>query len=235
VKEKETPYQLCFDVLRRLSESSVLQGLVLIGSWCVYFYKQHYAKSPGAYSLRTTDMDFLIPIPPQVSPPADIQEVLAGMGFRRDFSSHGSMRLIHPELSIDFLVPWKGRDEGKPYLVKPFGINATPLRFVDLLLVRTITVNHEGITLRLPHPACFAFQKAIISGRRTNTEKRDKDSIQAQEALDMVIQQGDQVVAKKVFRSLPANWQKTILEGLQAGSPLPGSQVPEFIQELKLS
>lgn len=233
MKEKEAPYQLCFEVLRRLSEASLLRELVLVGSWCVYFYKQHYSHDRLVYSLRTTDMDFLIPLPPKISHSANLQELLADMGFREDFSSRGFVRFVHPEISIDFLVPWKGRDEGKPYLVKPLGIHAIPLRFVDLLLIRTITVEQEGITFRLPHPACFAFQKAIISGRRTDAVKREKDSLQALETLDMVLHQGDQTIAQQIFRSLPAQWQKTILKGLQRGSPLPGSPIPEFIQKLK--
>src|SRR5579863_1672302 len=107
--EKEAPYELCFDVLKRLDKASVLGDLVLVGSWCVYFYKQHYAKGETAFSLRTTDIDFLIPIPPKIHHSTDLQKLLADLGFRENFSSQGYMRLVHPELTIDFLVPWKGR------------------------------------------------------------------------------------------------------------------------------
>ena len=128
--EKEAPYALCFDVLKRLEKASVLGDLILVGSWCVYFYKQHYAKGERAFSLRTTDIDFLIPIPPKIHHPTDIQKLLADLGFRESFSSEGFIRLVHPEFTIDFLVPWKGRHEGKPYAIKTLGINATPLRYV---------------------------------------------------------------------------------------------------------
>ena len=226
--EKEAPYELCFEVLRRFSKASLLNEFVLIGSWCVYFYKQHYAKAETAYSLRTTDMDFLIPLPPNIHSPAHVQELLADMGFRENFSSHGFMRLIHPELTIDFLVPWKGRGEGKPYLIKSLGIIATPLRFVDLLLLRTIHVRREGVSLRLPHPCCFAFQKLLISGRRQDAGKRIKDRIQALDVLDMVMQQGDEGVANAVFHTLPPKWRKSILRELDRRPIPPGSALLEL-------
>ena len=232
MSEKEAPYDLCFEVLKRLSKASVLDDLVLVGSWCVYFYKQHYAKGEIAYSLRTTDMDFLIPIPPKIHHPADVQHLLADMGFRENFSSEGFMSLVHPELTIDFLVPWKGRHESKPYPVKPLGINAIPLRFVDLLLVRTIHVRSKGISLRLPHPCCFAFQKLIISGRRHDAHKREKDRIQAFDVLEMVVHRGEQSIAQNVFKSLPPKGRQTILKELESGPLPPGSDVVQLIQVL---
>src|SRR5258708_5704795 len=110
--------------------------------------------------------------------------------------------------------------------------NATPLRFVDLLLLRTIHVRAEGVSLRLPHPCCFAFQKLIISGRRQDIGKRTKDRIQALDVLNMVMQQGDEAVAKTVFQPLPPKWRKTVLKELDRGPMPPGSRVPELRAQL---
>ncbi len=231
--EKEAPYALCFDVLKRLEKASVLGDLVLIGSWCVYFYKQHYAKADTALSLRTTDIDFLIPIPAKIHHPVDIQKLLADLGFKESFSSQGFIRLVHPEFTIDFLVPWRGRQESKPYPIKSLGINATPLRFVDLLLQRRISVHTEGLSLTLPHPACFAFQKLIISGRRQNANKQAKDRIQAFDVLEMVIQNGEQSIAKNIFQSVPPKWRQTILKELHRASHPPHSKIAELEAELR--
>jgi hypothetical protein len=230
--EKEAPYALCFDVLKRLDKASILEDMTLVGSWCVYFYKQHYAKGETAFSLRTTDIDFLIPIPPKIRHPVDIQKLLADLGFRESFSSHGFIRLVHPEFTIDFLVPWRGRHEGKPYPIKNLGISATPLRFVDLLLSRQIHIRAEGLSLTLPHPACFAFQKLIISGRRQDANKQAKDRAQAFDVLDMVIHRGEQSIAKLVFQSLPPKWRKTILKEIKRGPSSPGSRIAELKAEL---
>jgi hypothetical protein len=46
------------------------------------------------------------------------------------------------------------------------GINAQPLRYLDLLLQDTIAVDFQGIELCLPHPIRFALHKLIIAGRR---------------------------------------------------------------------
>ena len=209
-----------------------MADLTLVGSWCVYFYKQHYAKGETAFSLRTTDIDFLIPIPPKIHHPTDIQKLLADLGFRESFSSEGFIRLVHPEFTIDFLVPWIGRHEGKPYPVKALGINAIPLRFVDLLLLRRIHVRVEGLLLTLPHPACFAFQKLIISGRRPAAHKRDKGRAQAFDVLEMVVHNGEQSIAKNVFQSLPPKWRQTILKELSREPAPPGSKIVELKAEL---
>lgn len=231
--EKEAPYKLCFDVLKRLAKASVLEDMILVGSWCLYFYKQQYVKGRTAFSLRTTDIDFLIPIPPKIHHPTDVQKLLADLGFRESFSSEGFIRLVHPEFTIDFLVPWTGRHEGKPYPVKALGINAIPLRFVDLLLLRRIKVRVEGLSLALPHPACFAFQKLIISGRRQATHKRDKDRAQAFDALDMVVYNGEESIAKHIFQSLPPKWRKTILKELNRESRPPSSGISNLKAELE--
>jgi hypothetical protein len=43
-------YDLCQDVLHRLDEAGVLRGLVLIGSWCLVLYREHFrgVGDPGA-------------------------------------------------------------------------------------------------------------------------------------------------------------------------------------------
>ena len=54
-------YKLCIEVLRRLDKAGILDSFILIGSWCVYFYKEYFAKAPyiDLATLRTRDMDLL--------------------------------------------------------------------------------------------------------------------------------------------------------------------------------
>ena len=59
---EEKKYKLCIEVLKRFNRAGILKHLILVGSWSIYFYK-YYFNSPG-YStfIRTTDIDFLIPV-----------------------------------------------------------------------------------------------------------------------------------------------------------------------------
>lgn len=119
------------------------------------------------------------------------------------------MCLVHPELIVEFLVPEQGKGGSKPYSVKPLGINAQPLRFLNLLIEDTILLESEGITLRLPHPVNYAFQKLIISRRRKNLDKRTKDQGQAVQVLHAILAKDENKI-KQTFNRLPPNWKKAI-------------------------
>lgn len=226
-KEEGTPVDLCLEVLRRLEKARVLKDLILIGSWCCYFYKDYFDGETHLSALRTRDMDFLIQIPPKIHVTVDIAELLKDLGFIPDFHAKGFSRLSHPELIIDFLVPERGKGTDRLYPIKALGVNAQPLRFMDLLLSDPVTVKTHGFTLTLPDPILFAFHKLIVSRRRKVKEKKAKDVSQAVEILRTVRDQGQGPRAKLFFKKLPAKWQKMVLQAL--------SKVDDLLQLLVVS
>jgi len=168
MKEKGAPVDLVVEVLRRLDKAGVLPGMILVGSWCVHFYKDYF-NGAALSAIRTRDMDFLIPTPPKIKGEIHLAELLKDLGFITEFYGNGSISLSHPELIIDFLVAERGRGTDKPYLVKALGVKAQPLRYMSLLSDDTLKVRSRGLDLTLPHPINYAFQKLIISGRRAGT------------------------------------------------------------------
>ena len=108
-------YDLCLEVLSRLQKADVLEQIVVIGSWCIYFYKNYFIDIEYSSSIRTRDIDFLVPIPTKFKKKTDIPEMLKDLGFIEDFHRKGLIRLNHPELIIEFLVPEKGRGRDTPY------------------------------------------------------------------------------------------------------------------------
>jgi len=63
----EKKYALCFEALRRIKKAGILNEIMIIGSWCIYFYRDYFSDVDYSSSIRTRDIDFLIPIPYQVS------------------------------------------------------------------------------------------------------------------------------------------------------------------------
>jgi len=61
----EKIYGLCLKVLKRLQKSGVLSQIIIIGSWCQYFYKDYFVNVEYTSSIRTRDIDFLVPVPPK--------------------------------------------------------------------------------------------------------------------------------------------------------------------------
>jgi len=94
------------------------------------------------------------------------------------------------------------------------GVNAQPLRFLELLARDTITAKVEDLSVRLPHPAHFALHKLLILQRRGKPEKMEKDKDAAVRILEALSDKGERDFVKKVFNSLPSGWQKRIRRAL---------------------
>lgn len=209
-------YELCLEVLRRLSRVRVLNNIVLIGSWCIPFYKEYFAKAKYVPSIKTRDIDFLIPVPSRIKKKVDIPKLVKDLGFVIGFKGpQGYIRLEHPKLFIEFLVPEKGEGTDKPYPLPKLGVNAVALRFLNFLSDNTINVKVEDFYLTLPHPANFSLHKLIVFQRRIRKDKAIKDRNIAIRILKALINRGEGNIINEVFDSVPQKWQKKIVKGLE--------------------
>ncbi|MFH1440532.1 MAG: GSU2403 family nucleotidyltransferase fold protein [Candidatus Omnitrophota bacterium] len=209
---------LCLEILRRFHNSGILDDLILIGSWCVYFYKDYFSSIPyiDQATIKTRDIDFLIDVPSKIKRNVNIPELLNDLGFVTIYrGSKGYIKLDHPELILEFLVPEKGKDTDKPVPLPKLGINAVALRFLTFLSGNTIKVKVEDFYITLPHPINFALHKLIIFQRRAKQEKAIKDRKAAVEILKALINKGEIVTIKYIFNSMLKKWQKKVLKGLE--------------------
>ncbi len=212
---EKNPFELCVSVLRRLDDAGVLPGMVIIGSWCVLFY-EGYFNTPGyGASIRTRDLDLAIPLPACFGHKVDLAGQLGELGFVVDFKGRdGYIRFLHPDLIVEFLVPERARGSNKPFDVPKLGINAQPLRFLDLLLGDTIAVPFRSVNLRLPHPANFAIHKLLISGRR-HSDKAGRDREQAAAVMRALQSTGQGARLRSVFAALPPKWKAQIIRAIE--------------------
>ncbi len=213
---EKNQYELCLEVLRRLSRAGVLKDIMLIGSWCLPFYREYFSGVAYSSAIKTRDIDFLIPDPRKIHRQTDIPALLKDLGFIVSFSgSKGYIKLEHPDLLIEFLSPEKGRGMDEPVKIPRLGVNATALRYLNFLTENTIKVDVEGFTVCLPHPVNFALHKLIIFQRRFKKEKADKDREAAVMLLRALIKKGDASLIGSIFDSISPQWQKSVLKGLQ--------------------
>ena len=211
-------YKLCLEILKRFHKAGILSNFILIGSWSIVFYKDYFVSKPyiDYTALKTRDIDFLITSPSKVRQNVDIPELLKDLGFVTIFrGSKGYIKLGHPDLILEFLVPERGRGIDRPYSLPKLGINATTLRFLNFLTDNTIKVKIENFCLTVPHPANFALHKLIVSQRRDKKDKAKKDKKVAIDILKALINKGEASSINKVLNSAPQKWQKRIIKGLQ--------------------
>ena len=207
---------VCQRVLQRLATAGVLEDIVLIGSWCLEGYRSYFDRKTPLTALRTRDIDFLVPRPTHIRRSVDVPGLLAELGFVTDFHRGGYLRLMHPELIVEFLVPERGRGTSQPVRVSQFKVNAQALRFLNILADHTVTGTVEGVQVRLPHPAVFALHKLLIAPRRQGKpSKQAKDVEAAVAVLEALRAHGATKTIKAQFDAMPQPWQTRIRRTLE--------------------
>jgi hypothetical protein len=212
---EKSQYELCAEVLRRLDQAGILKHLVLVGSWCTLLYREYFSSRTYAPALKTRDIDLLVPQPSALDSQTDVAELLKDLGFVVGFTgSQGYIRLEHPQLIIEFLVPEKGRPFDKPYPLPKLGLNAQALRFLGFLAQNTITVHVQGTAVTVPHPANFGLHKLLVLSRRATPEKRAKDKEAALRVLHALIEKGQGNLIRMAFDTKPHRWQERVRKQL---------------------
>jgi len=214
--EKKT-FNICVEVLNRLEKAGILRHVVIIGSWTIFFYKYYFKSKEYSTYIRTKDIDFLIPVPFKINKEVNVFDLVEDLGFLETYKgSNGYMKLEHPDLTIEFLVPERGRGRDEPYHIPQLAINAQPLRFLDFLIANTISINAEGLHINLPHPAAYALHKFIIFKRRRTVDKHDRDIEGALRVFRELLRHNRQNEIKGIFSKMHNKWRKKIIENLRA-------------------
>jgi hypothetical protein len=206
-------YRLFDEVLKALHDAAILRHLVLVGGWCLYFYRLQNGNPPHIPAIRTMDIDILVPSRYKPTSPVDLVKVLAALGFDRaqdPFSGH--MKLVHPELEIEFLTPELGRGSMEPLEVRPLSINAQRLRYLQLLQDQTAAMTYKGMAIRIPTIEAFLLHKILVYHNRKNFDKKRKDreivrSLAEHAAGNPLLRQQLQAL----FSGLPPGWRKQII------------------------
>jgi len=56
---EKNQYNLCIEVLKRFENAGIMSNVILIGSWCIPFYKQYFSGVKYISAIKTRDMDIL--------------------------------------------------------------------------------------------------------------------------------------------------------------------------------
>ena len=85
---------------------------------------------------------------------------------------------------------------------------------MDILLKNPVQILFGDVIVTLPHPADFALHKLLISGRRKNKDKAEKDRTQAISLLNALNTVGDIEAVHSEYSAMPKSWKKTIIKEL---------------------
>jgi hypothetical protein len=220
---EEKNYEFFRQALARLDAAGVLGELVLVGSWCLLVYENHFRKEDYRAAVRTRDLDFAVPEPRRARPTVDLGALFSELGFVQELHGpEGYTRFVHPDLFVEFLGPERGRGGDAALPVQGLGVRAQPLRFMDYLNADRMWGTYAGIRVHVPHPVHFALHKLLIAPRRRGPErvaKAARDREQALMLLQVLYKTGQQEPVRESLAGMPPKWQRAVRESLALVDP----------------
>lgn len=210
----ESGESLFLKIIDKLDTGGVLQQIVLVGSWVLPVYRTYFDDDPEIPILRTTDVDFLIGMPPNIRGSFDIPAALSELGCVPEWSLQGGFcKYVHSDLEVEFLIPEHGRGTNRAITIEALGIKAQPLRYLALAYNQSMSIPYYGYNIRVPEPEAFVLLKLLILPRRKDKAKIIKDAATARYLGEYLLKRSDRRMRmQELFNELPKGWQKTILK-----------------------
>lgn len=203
---------LFLKILDRLTKGGVLTDIVLIGSWVLPIYRAYFNDAPEIPVLRTTDVDFLVGMPPRVRHEFDVPAALSELGFEPEWALQGGFcKYVHPDMEVEFLIPEHGRGTGRSISVGVLHVEAQPLRFLSLAYDRSMVVRYQDYEIRVPEPEAFVLLKLLVIPRRKDPGKIEKDAYAARSLGEYLLENDDRRrLVIDLVADLPNGWKKKI-------------------------
>jgi hypothetical protein len=207
-------------LLKEFQQKGALEHLVLIGSWCLPVYREHYPIPRFAFT--TSDVDFSIHRPWDLRRSAGIalQDSLTKLGYvpKSGILSKAEKYIPAPDseansLSIEFLCE-PGRNTVEPYHLPGLGIVANPVPYQKVLLANSITLIYRKIPVQLPQPAIWAIHKIAISQLRKGRDSELKMIKDMDNALVILNWLGKEKILHEADHC-KGKFKKLFLKGLQ--------------------
>ncbi|MCJ7523664.1 MAG: nucleotidyltransferase domain-containing protein [Candidatus Aminicenantes bacterium] len=207
-------------LLREFQRKRALAHLVLIGSWCLPVYREHYPIRRFAFT--TSDIDFSIQRPRDLRRRSGIslQESLTKLGYvpKSGILSKAEKYIPAPDsesnsLSIEFLCE-PGRNTSEPYHLPGLGIVANPVPYQKILLENLMTLTYKKISVQLPQPAVWAIHKIAISQLRKGKDRELKMIKDMDNALVVLNWLGKEKILLEADH-FKGKFKKLFLKGLQ--------------------
>lgn len=206
-------YPLFRDVIKKFDKIGLLDEIVIVGSWAIELYKIYFDDDIYLPSIKTMDIDILCPQHLKHKK-VDLSREFESLGFELYFDYPSMLtKLIHPEIEIEFMVNKIAEGNVNPVKIDKLSVYATALRFLSILEDNILIISFDEIKVKTPMPSAFVLHKFIISQRRKEKLKAQKDIENATDIGEYILEIDEQrLLLKNVFESLHPKWQKNILD-----------------------
>lgn len=202
------------DILKDFDSHGILQDFILIGSWALRIYKEHYGNDPQVPIVATQDVDLLIPNPPKKSTSVNVPELLESHGLDILTDSSGQkVKFVSKEIEVEFLFVDQGRGMQGAKRIPELNITATPLRYMHFIQTYCTQMTYKGINVTVPEPEAFVLLKYLLTIERTGkyTAKIAKDIKTAKDLEFFLLDQGSGDKFVEYFTAMSKSWKKKLM------------------------
>jgi len=217
-----------------------LSEIVVGGGWAPFLYDRYLFKNRHSEPVFTRDIDFMVKPKIPIIGQKTVDRLLVEAGLMAKFKSRENPPVIHYEgtiegsdVEIEFLTNQTGSKSDAVLKVQD-GLHAEALRYVSLLVenILVLTIDDTDLmnapsplTVKVPTPAAYIFQKGLIFKRRRNHQKRAKDLYYIFDILAGSRETRHDLVRNfSKFRRKHAKWYRTFMAILGELFEGPGSE-----------
>jgi len=210
-------FELLYSVLSSLHNAGVLKDCILIGSWCQDFYRHIFGNPFQIPAATTTDADLLIPKRLKFNKAVNITEIMEKNGFKKEIDYMSQLvKFIHEDFKFEFLTEAGAKSEENVFRFKNFNLSAQELHFMNIPLSYNFIIKFRDISIRIPEPEAFALHKLIVSQRRKNPVKKEKDIATARGLFEYFTTKKEHIIRlKQIYSEFPKGWQNKINDALK--------------------
>jgi predicted nucleotidyltransferase len=164
------------EILNVLKEEELLDNIILVGSWAVYFYHEIFANFD--LSIRTTDIDFYVPIPSNFKDKFGIIQSFRAINYdvRMDTLTNKVVFFSPDEFELEFITGLT-RQQLSTVRLGNTPIYAESLPYFNLYNDKPLNHSFEGMTIRLASPGAYVLQKLLILHLRNKKTSKDVESL----------------------------------------------------------
>ncbi len=180
MKNTEVPFKEEFErFLSCLKEAECLDYVIIIGSWAEYVYQESGLLHSFEATMKTLDLDFLIPNLRKPAKKVDLVKIAKKYQFIYDEHADDRTSRFYgrDEFEVEFLIQQRG--SGVLSSVKShIGVYPMQLTHLDMLSTFSTKVPYESFEVWIPWPEAYVTHKMIINTRRGMKAAADHEKIE---------------------------------------------------------
>ena len=202
------------DLLVAFENEHILNDVILIGSWCLLFYKHIFESYEP--SVRTIDVDFYVPNVKSIRTKNGLVDTLKELNYDvvNDVLTHKTTFISPDGFELEFLTKLQ-RNNLSCVKLGNTNVYAETLSYLDVFLEKYIEIDYYGLKVKVASPISFVLQKLLINDIRK--DKKEKDIQAIKEVLFYVKVSGKfSEELEEQFNELPKKWKKRILSNAEA-------------------